>query len=85
MSGVEKRNFRCEQQLCRLGRSESESVILDGLVQTAQSSIRFCKATQIAVSFLTEPRYRIAGLPVLGMGTMKPPKNDVGIGENVHY
>jgi hypothetical protein len=37
------------------------------------------------VSISAEPHYPVTGPTVLRVGAMKPTKDDVGVGENVHY
>jgi len=67
-----------------LRRGEPESVILDRPRANSPELDEVLRRDADAVSFSGELRYRITGLAVLGMGAMQPPKDDVGIGENVH-
>jgi len=68
-----------------LGRGEPEPVVLDRPRGNSPKLDQVLGGNADAVSIFAEPRYRIARLAMLGMGALKPTKDDVGIGEDVHY
>jgi len=68
-----------------LGRSEPESVIFHWPRGNSPQLDEILRANKDTIALFAKPRYRITGLAILRMRAMKPAKNDVGVGQNVHY
>jgi hypothetical protein len=79
------RTFDTSDNSVSLRRTEPESIIFDRPGGNSPQLDEVLRGNADAVSFFTEPRYRITCLAVLRVCAIEPTKDDVGVSENVHY
>jgi hypothetical protein len=81
----ENRTFDSSNNPVSLSRIEPKSTILDRPGGNSPQLDEILRGNADPISFSAEPRYGITSLAVLRVCAMKPAKDDVGVGENVHY
>jgi Fe2+ transport system protein FeoA len=67
-----------------LGRSEAESVALDGPRADCPQLDEILRGHADAIALFAEPGNRLASFSVLWVGALEPTEDNVRVGENVH-
>ncbi|MBI4467986.1 MAG: hypothetical protein HY650_01550 [Acidobacteria bacterium] len=69
----------------RQGWSKSESIICERSRANSPELDEVLRRNGYAIPGFAKPGYRVTSLEVLRVLAMKPPKDDVGVGENFHH